>query len=108
MPWAFDLEADRVGSSIAARMAIMAITTSNSIRVKPCFSGMTAKKHSARFGARLRTTRLINQPRPEPAVNYIYRIYELSFQLNFLMEIRMRILELLPDRRTAGIAAIFT
>src|SRR5271169_1187812 len=35
MPWAFCLALDRAGSSIAARMAMMAMTTSNSMSVNP-------------------------------------------------------------------------
>jgi hypothetical protein len=33
--WAFDLALPKAGNSIAARIAMMAITTSNSINVKP-------------------------------------------------------------------------
>ena len=35
MPWDFDLAFERAGSSIPARMAMIAITTSNSIKVNP-------------------------------------------------------------------------
>jgi hypothetical protein len=35
MRWALALAAARVGSSIAAKIAMMAITTNSSIRVKP-------------------------------------------------------------------------
>src|SRR5690349_19263940 len=35
MPWAFCLARPSAGSSMAARMAMMAMTTSNSISVKP-------------------------------------------------------------------------
>src|ERR1017187_386743 len=37
MRWALALAPASAGSSIAARMAMMAITTNNSISVKPCF-----------------------------------------------------------------------
>src|SRR5579859_2799038 len=35
-PMAFNLALDNAGKSIAARMAMMAITTNSSINVKPC------------------------------------------------------------------------
>ena len=35
MPWVFNLALDKAGSNRAAKMAMMAITTSNSIKVNP-------------------------------------------------------------------------
>jgi hypothetical protein len=35
MPWALALALDNAGNNMAARMAMIAITTSNSIKVKP-------------------------------------------------------------------------
>jgi hypothetical protein len=37
IPWAFRLALASAGSSIAARMAMMAMTTSSSMSVKPVF-----------------------------------------------------------------------
>src|ERR1051326_513416 len=44
MPWVFSLALVNAGSSIAARMAMIAITTSSSIRVKPALSAGSNKK----------------------------------------------------------------
>src|ERR1700759_2130407 len=53
IPWARTLALDRAGKSIAARIAIMAMTTSNSIRVKPARWELDEAEKLRCFGARL-------------------------------------------------------
>jgi len=42
--WALPFARDNAGKSMAARMAMMAITTSNSIRVKPWDAVVTGRR----------------------------------------------------------------
>lgn len=43
MAWLRDLAFDKTGSNIAAKMAMMAMTTSSSINVKPCRHPLESK-----------------------------------------------------------------
>src|SRR5688572_31391853 len=50
IPWALVLALANAGRSMPARIAMIAITTSNSMRVKPCRPGWDGEDRTLKFG----------------------------------------------------------